>query len=353
MPSVPHTSPRLSRVPLVPDSILKEHNIYFECDSRFRRSARLLQTLWLADHGIPTGVHISRDGVVSPLGSCLDAKSAEAGLNFMSPVVHRFVRKELAFREEGALYDEQRLFSNSLSSSPAVFNIFGPLALDLDLATNVFRRLLPAYVTSVEGFMFEHSPGRHDQLYTADGTAVDLAVNCTTPEGETLRIFVEFKLSETLDSGPIARDRPRYAEASCEVRLFREPDSTALRSLPLEQLWREAMLSQLSVDRGLVQRGVFVAIAPRLNRHAHQAFAAFADELIEEGHRDDNRVPFVPLTLETVIDVIRDCGATEVAGALWARYADFDRVARVVLDEIDAWRRVTRCRLSMYLSRQP
>src|SRR4051794_36277268 len=58
--------------------------------------------------------------------------------------------------------------------------------------------------------------------------------------------------------------------------------------------------------------------------------------MIEESHCDDNRVPFVALTLEKIIDAIRECGAAEVADILWARYADFDRVMQVVMGEIDA-----------------
>ena len=64
----------LPRIPLVPDEILRRNSVYFEIDTRFRRAARLLQFLWLKDHGIPTGIHVSGkadEAVTMELGSCL------------------------------------------------------------------------------------------------------------------------------------------------------------------------------------------------------------------------------------------------------------------------------------------
>jgi len=83
-------------------------------------------------------------------------------------------------REEDAAIDEERLFGNALSSMPLCFNLFAPLALDLNLATAVFRRLLPEFVHTVEQVIFEHSPGRREDRFLAGRTAFDLAVRVTT-----------------------------------------------------------------------------------------------------------------------------------------------------------------------------
>ena len=48
--------------------------------------------------------------------------------------------------------------------------------------------------------------------------------------------------------GPAARWRERYDEGSRQVGLFIDPDAASLRSLALEQLWREHMLAQLAVN---------------------------------------------------------------------------------------------------------
>lgn len=334
-------SSSLPRVPVVSDEIAKKHNVYFALDQRFRRAARLLQCLWLRDRGIPTG-HRTRgegdDAVTMELHSSLSRDAARAGLNFMSPETHAFVRRELAMCELGAAYDQERLFGNALSSQPMSMNLFAPMALDRSLATAVFKRLLPDFVHEVAGFRFEHSPSRERKPgeWLEDGTAFDLAVKVITPQGEEGTVFIETKYSESLDSNP-ARIRPRYDEVSRSSGLFIDADSPMLRTLALEQLWRLHMLSQVIVDKGLTSRAVFIAIGPRLNHRVMAAFRSYKSELIADDDRDANRVPFQAFTLETVIDTLGDAGAADLARQLWARYCDFERVFNIALQEfIDA-----------------
>ena|SRR5665647_2752585 len=104
----------LPRIPLVPQSILKEHGVDCIIDTRFRAAARLLQHLWLSDRNIATGLHVRKtdDGdVTMPLGSILTPEAAHAGRNFLTPAIHTFVRHALILREEGAAMDEYRLLS--------------------------------------------------------------------------------------------------------------------------------------------------------------------------------------------------------------------------------------------------
>lgn len=325
----------LPRVPLVPDELLRRNNVFFEIDTRFRRAARLLQCLWLKDRGIPTGHHVrgyGDDAVTMELHSYLSPDAARAGLNFLSPEIHAFVRRELLMREEGAAIDEDRLFGNALSSMPLAFNLFGPMALDLNLASAALRQLLPGFVHQVTGIIFEHSPGRRQDRFLNDGTAFDLAIRVITPEGEEGAIFVEVKYSEDM-AGPAARLRDRYDEASRAVGLFVDPGSPMLRSLALEQLWREHMLAQLTVDQGLTPRAMFIAIGPRLNRRVMAACRVYENELIDAGDQDANRVPFKAFTLESFIDALAEAGAGGIARDLWSRYADFDRVYHLSLGE--------------------
>jgi hypothetical protein len=327
----------LPRCPLVPDQISKDHNCYFEIDTRFRKAARLLQVLWLKDRNVEPGIHVRGEGddaIVMPLHSNLSSGSAARGLNFLSPDVHTFVRRELIMREEGAAIDEQRLYGNALSSMPMTFNMFGPLAMDLDLASRVFKALLPGFISKVEGFQFEHSPGRRLSRFLDDGTAFDLAVHVTTPEGESATVFIETKYSEDM-AGPAARLRDRYDEVSRGCGLFVDPDSPMLRSLALEQLWREHMLAQLCVDQQLASRAIFVAVGPRLNRRVMAAFRCFQNELIPNNEADDNRVAFCPMTLEEVFSAIEVNGAPELARDLYARYADFDRIFHLCMNDTD------------------
>ena len=90
----------------------------------FDGAQRLLQVLWMCDHGIDTA---SADGErASHLASHLSADAAEAGLNFHSPELHLLALRELLLmREEDAAVDEDRLLSNPLSSMPLAVNLSG------------------------------------------------------------------------------------------------------------------------------------------------------------------------------------------------------------------------------------
>jgi hypothetical protein len=110
-------------------------------------------------------------------------------------------------------------------------------------------------------------------------------------------------------------------------------DSDLLRSLALEQLWREHMLAQLTVDQGLTPRAMFIAVGPRLNRRVMAAFRVYESELIDADDQDANRVPFQGFTLESFIDALAEAGADGIARDLWGRYADFERVYHLSLGE--------------------
>jgi hypothetical protein len=326
----------LARIPLVPDAVLKRHGAYCAIDTRFRSAARLLQCIWLKDRGISAASPAPRVGMptaANAFSSILSPEAARAGKNFLTPAIHRLALQELLLREDDAAIDEDRLFGNALSSMPLVFNLLAPLASDRDLATAVFRRLLPEFVHSVERIIFEHSPGRRENRFLADRTAFDAAIRVITPDGELATVYVEAKYSESME-GPAARMRDRYNEASRQVRLYRDPDSALLRSLALEQIWREHMTAQLAVDHGITARAMFVGIAPRLNRRVQAAFRVYEAELLDADERDDDRVAFAPLTLEAMIEAIADAGASETAHALWGRYCNFAEVYRLSMQEL-------------------
>jgi hypothetical protein len=283
----------------------------------------MLQIFWMRDHGIANA--IPNDERNTHLGSYLSPDAAEAGRNFITPDIHLLALREMLLREEDAAIDEDRLVANSLSSQPLVFNAFGPLALDVKLATKVFRHLLPDFVQSVEKVAFEHSPGRRDDRFLADRSAFDVAVHVKTPEGEPGIVYAEMKYSEDM-TGPAARWRERYDQALKEVRLYKDPNSPILRSVPVEQLAREHMLSQLAVDNGVTPRAMFIGIGPRLNRRVNAAFLVYANELLSVDETDLSRVAFRHFTLEAFIDAIDVAGDQATADRLWQRYCNFQRI---------------------------
>ena len=113
--------------------------------------------------------------------------------------------------------------------------------------------------------------------------------------------------------------KPRHAELSEASGLFTDPAAAALRSNPLQQIWREHLLAQSMIDNGLYDEGYLVTIAPSLNYHVQDAAEAYQTQLREP---EDGKVRFVNLTLEDVIETIRLSDA-EHAEALHRRYCDF------------------------------
>ena len=209
------------RLPLVPERTLRKHTAYEPADNRFRSAARLRQALLREQHGWPIGDYRTAKGTRRKLGSYVNATAAAKSVNFITPAVASLVRREVAYREEGALIDEGRLWRNLLSSAPATFNVFGPMKLDLHLATAVLRSLCPDLVRRATAVLFEHSPARSHPAFTQDRTAFDVFVKCQTKDSRHGFVAIELKYSETMAEPP-ARMRPRYDELSRSISRAQE-----------------------------------------------------------------------------------------------------------------------------------
>ena len=107
-----------NHLPIIPRAILKKHKVDEVADTRFKASARMLHSLWREDRAIKIGTHTTPNGRRRKLGSRLHAEAAKAGANFLSTDIAKLAHRELVYREPGALMDEERLWSNMLSSQP-------------------------------------------------------------------------------------------------------------------------------------------------------------------------------------------------------------------------------------------
>lgn len=324
----------LTRAPLVPAALLRQHDCFIAGDTRFRAAARLRQSIWREEQGLPAGLHRPggrRDVPAIPLGSLLTPADAARGRNFIDARVHAFVRRSLALAEDGASIQTERLMRNALSSEPLNYNAFGPLALDLDLATAVLRRVLPAFVHRVEAVRFETAPSRDraDPRFLMDGSAHDTAFLVITPDGEPATLFVEVKYSE--GSGPAAAWRPRYDAAIRETALHRDPDAKVLRSVAAEQFTRLHLLAQLCVKHGLTPRAHLLVLHPQANRRVALATRLYADELVDPAGANPGSVGVTALTLEAFVDALHQAGAGTQAAYLHHRYLDLTAVLDLVL----------------------
>lgn len=341
-PAVPETvfTHPFAPAPFLNEAIRRRHHNFVANDSRFAASARLLAHLWRQDHQLPAATFISRDSDSKlrrrPANWLLRRDAAQAGATFLTSAIRDHARQALLFREPGAMWNEDRLWANLLSSQALTLNLLAPLAIDLALATRVFRTLLPSFVDQVRSIRFEHSPGRFEDCYFGDGTALDALIEITTPEtGEIGVITIEVKLTEGL-TGSSARPRTRYVEAAQASGLYKDATSPTLARAGFEQLRREHVMTALMLQHGLASRGRFILIAPQPNRRAQAVAALYRAELSDpEGAGDPATVGFSNITLETLIAAMYEAGATDLAHQLWARYCDHARVAQFALQSDD------------------
>ena len=303
------------RVPYLPEKALREHKVFEQADDRFRSAVRARQALLREQKGWDIGLYPPTADTQREIGSYLGNINPDA--NFITPEVAQLVRREVAYREDDALIDQERLYRNMVSSHPATFNVFGPLKLEPRLASSVARRLCPDFVRQATAVLFEHSPARRHPAFTNDRTAFDVLIKAQTTAGHGF-LAIEIKLTETMAEAP-ARLRPRYDELSRTSGLFKDPDHPDLRAAPLQQLWRQHMLAAAMVQNGLYTAGRFMVVAPALNTRVWDAVAQFNSHLIT----DDPVVTFDAVTLECVIMAIRKAGAKETASLLYERYCDF------------------------------
>lgn len=312
----------LGRVPFIPEVTLRAHHVHERSDDRFRAAARARQALLREEKGWPMGLWPAGGDQQRELGSYLAEDHGNA--NFIGAEIARLARRVVAWREDDALIDTDRLYRNLLSSMPATFNLVGPLALDPRVATAVLRRICPGFVKKVEDVLFEHSPARRHPAFTHDRSAFDALFKVTTAAGEHGFVAAEVKYTENMHEQP-ARLRPRYDELSRLSTLFVDPDHPDLRAAPLQQLWRQHLLAFAMVHNGLYTTGRFILIAPSLNRAVDQSVAQYRSHLLPGG-----AVPFDVISYEQFIDAIGRSGAKDTAALLHERYVDFSPVDALI-----------------------
>lgn len=330
---IPCDNQPIAQLPIVPTSVLFANRALNEFDNRFRSCARLLQSLWRQNQNLPIGSYVSC-GRTRRLGSLISKPAANEGRNFLNSEIAEIARLEMAYQERGALIDQDRLFGNLLSSMPLCFNLFAPLRQNLDLAAHVLRAIIPDLdLKTVTEVRFEHSPGRQDPELTGDRSAFDVAFVYERADGASGLIGVEVKYSEDGHEPAPPELNPRYDELAHSSGLYREPKHAALRVNPMQQLFREHLLAQATLQRGDYAESWFIQIAPRHNHLIQNAARLYAGFLAKPV---TGQTPFLNIELETVIEAFGWAGEHGHAAALWDRYCDWWKVDEVVRKSIKA-----------------
>jgi hypothetical protein len=322
-----------THLPIVPEEVLRRHHVHVHRDTRFRANARLLQALWRAEQGIDMGVHTYGDGGTRKLGSRISNKAGEAGRNFMTPEIARLAWREHAYREPGAMIDDERVWTNMLGSDSQTINVLGPLKLDPPLATKVLRAMCPDLTdAAVQSVAFEHSPGRGNADLTRDGTAFDAFITYVRSDGAFGFVALELKYTENGWS----RQRElgaRYADLMPASGLFLDPMAVELRKPPLQQFMREHALAQAAIMRGDYSEGWFIILTPALNSSIHRICAQYAEQLAPAV---EGRAGFGVWPLEGLVDTLREHGDADYADRLFRRYCDWSRVDAEIAAHVPA-----------------
>jgi len=315
------------RIPIIPADILNKFSVHGVKDTRFAGCARLLQAIWRERRGLEIGTFVTSDGEVRPLGSRISERAARAGCAFLASDIAKIVRREVAYREVGALIEEQRLWENLLSSQGLTFNLFARASADRAYATRLFAELFPDLIAEVHRVIFEHSPGRGDGRYLGDHTAFDLFVAGRRRDGALAFVAIEVKYAEPM--GWRGRGcNPRYRELTRACALHVDPESPQLFAEPMAQLTAEHLLAAtIRSEIGEGVQGAFVIIAPTGNREAWNAIERYQRSLVKKPE-----MPFMALSLESIIEAIRKCDDSSLANDLLERYTNFEPV-RAVIDE--------------------
>lgn len=262
--------------------------------SVFQRQARILQSLWRQQRGYPIGEHRGRK-----IGSYLAMPWAEQTMaNFLDEDIRRVVRDVLGGHDgpDRRVIQRARLFGNLLSSQPLAFNLFAHLRLDLDLATRVLRALSGGRIARVTAVEFEFSPGRGEQRYTGDRSAFDVYVLFATAAGQAGFAGIEVKYHEDLRDTP-SRHRARYDEVADRMGCFAPEARQRLKAKPLQQIWRDHLLTGAHRLADGFADGFFVFLSPSGNEACNDAVAAYRECLSSEQS-------FAHWSLESVVSAL-------------------------------------------------
>lgn len=303
------------------NEILEHYDVMVTSDNKnFQQKARLLQSVWREEKGLPIGTHKGKD-----LGSRLDSSRAEADLlNFLTSRIRKVVTAALDSNRSG-LMTKKRLFKDLLSSQPLCFNLFGELTCDLPLATRVFSDLTDGRIAEVTNIQFEYSPGRKKTQYTGDSSAFDVYLKYTTKGGAKGFVGVEVKYHENPNTGSkegkhYNNHGKRYEEIADMMNCFSPENLDIVRRNPIQQFWRDHLLVGIHKRVDHFVDAFFAVLHPEGNEACDKAVSNYRNCLVHDCES------FRVWTLEMFVDCLRKYSPAGWIDNFYSRYLDFERL---------------------------
>jgi len=243
--------------------------------------------------------------------------------NFLTTACADAYRNAQAIRtaRDAGTIEPRRAKSNLLSSQPMVFNAFGEMAADLDLATR-WLKLIDANATEVNALRFEFQPESGD---IGDNSAFDVALDYRRNDGPAL-LGLEVKYTDDFSAkrkhggtwygGPGDRNESSYKAAYSRVEhAFRAPYDNLVQSTSSNQLFRNSLIAETAKAVG-----EYTEVTTGLLCHPGDRKALAAGR----GFEEDINQPFLLLTLRDLVTQLQQLELTwsqrEWTALLWARY---------------------------------
>lgn len=290
-------------------------------DNAFTARMRLHQS-WYRRHvlGVPPGPNPSARGAL--YGNMLRPEDGRSGGNFLSQAIH--AAAEARMGESVGVVEQQRLRNNLLSSQPLCFNVFGPLANDGVLATQLIRSLpgVPTDIQATQVF-FEYAPTKDEHL--GDGTAFDAFILYERAGGVRGFLGIETKLTEPFSQDEYPFDL-RYSRWHSSPDWWWQPGSEAtFPKRQYNQLWRNHLLAFAMLRRPVAEfsEGFCVVLYPRGDSACNRAIKSYRRHLLPSGaatvlewHLDE--------TVERWMRIVTKRADQEWLKALRLRYLELD-----------------------------
>lgn len=290
--------------------IAEKYHAYYPKDSIFSANARLLQSIWRER----TSNEYYRYGNYI-------AHSQPVISNFLTKNIFEVVQNTIKNKENNAVIQEDRLYYNMLSSQPLAFNLFGELSIDIPLATRVFVDLFPDRVHKIESIIFEHSPERGSDKYTQDYSAFDVFVEYISTDGQRGFFGIEVKYAENMKTKP-AVHKDVYDIMSIKSQVFQIDQLQKLRTSPLEQIWRDHLLSlsmyKINHD---YNDGLFIFLYPKDNIDCMLASKAYKETFLSNIQKNNG---FCDLEMESLLQVIAKYTDARWVNDFKTRYLSFE-----------------------------
>jgi len=258
------------------------------------------------------GNHPSRKD--ETLGSTI-LNGKDSHKNFLSEKIFDAVAKTIMERDgnNSGLLQEDRLFSNLLSSQPLCFNFFGELKNDLALALKVLRCFYPE-ITKVVWVKFEFAP--KGEKYTNDNSAFDVAFEVMAGDKKGL-LGIECKYTDSFSSKIYDRETYRNIYANGKgasfVASYQNFIAARFNQLFRNQLIGEALIQNKEYD--FVLTGLF---CHQDDKDAQKTAAEFQDML------KDGASKFRVITYKDYLENLQRLDISweqrELSMLLWARY---------------------------------